>query len=249
MTELANRVAVVTGAARNIGRAIACDLAAGGASVVLVARADKAGLDETAALIRAHGGRAEVILADITDQASVRALAASVESLFGRLDILVNNAALRAEHAFEEITLAQWREVMAVNLDGAFLTTQALMGLLRKSDAGAIINMGGLTAYTGAAKRAHVVAAKAGLDGLTKALAHEFSPLGLTVNLISPGLIDTARQGRSADRPDHHKHHATLVGRRGLPEEVAAMVRHLVGPRGRYITGQTIHVNGGVYLP
>ena len=143
MTELANRVAVVTGAARNIGRAIACDLAAGGASVVLVARADKAGLDETAALIRAHGGRAEVILADITDQASVRALAVSVESLFGRLDILVSNAALRAEHAFEEITLAQWREVMAVNLDGAFLTTQALMGLLRKSDAGAIINMGG----------------------------------------------------------------------------------------------------------
>ena len=143
MTELANRVAVVTGAARNIGRAIACDLAAGGASVVLVARADKAGLDETAALIRAQGGRAEVVIADITDQASMRALALTVESLFGRLDILVNNAALRAEHAFEEITLAQWREVMAVNLDGAFLTTQALMPLLRKSDAGAIINMGG----------------------------------------------------------------------------------------------------------
>jgi len=80
-------------------------------------------------------------------------------------------------------------------------------------------------------------------------MAQEFSPLGLTVNRISPGLIDTARQGRSADRPDRHKHHATLVGRRGLTEEVAAMMRHLVGPRGPYITGQTIHVNGGVYLP
>ena len=80
-------------------------------------------------------------------------------------------------------------------------------------------------------------------------MAQEFSPLGLTVNLISPGLIDTARQGRSADRPDHHKHHSALLGRRGLPEEVAAMVRHLVGPRGRYITGQTIDVNRGVYLP
>jgi 3-oxoacyl-[acyl-carrier protein] reductase len=161
----------------------------------------------------------------------------------------MNNAALCAEHHFEEITLDQWREVMAVNLRGAFLTTQALMSLLRKSDSAAIINMGGLTAYTGAAKRAHVVAAKPGLDGFTKALAHEFAPQGITVNLISPGLIDTQRQGRSADRPDHHKHHATLLGRRGLPEEVAAMVRHLAGPRGRYITGQTIHVNGGVYLP
>ena len=93
------------------------------------------------------------------------------------------------------------------------------------------------------------MAAKAGPDGLTKALAHEFSPMGLTVNLISPGLIYSARQGRSVDRTDHQKHHETLGGRRGLPEEVAAIARHLAGPRGRYITRQTIHVIGGVYLP
>jgi 3-oxoacyl-[acyl-carrier protein] reductase len=247
--ELAQHVAVVTGGARNIGRAIACDLAAGGAAVVLVARSDLAGLEETAGIIRARGGQAHVVQADITNEGSVAALAKEVEAKFGHLDILVNNAALRAEDEFEAITLQQWRDVMAVNLDGAFLVTRAMMPLLKKSKAAAIINMGGLTAYTGAAKRAHVVAAKAALDGLTKALAHEFAPHGITVNLISPGLIDTARHGRSAARPDHHKQHATLLGRRGFPEEVASMVRHLSGPNGRYITGQTIHVNGGVYLP
>ena len=249
MKELSNQVALVTGAARNIGRAIACDLADGGADVVLVARSDRAGLDETAELIRAKGGTALVVQADITDEASVNALAKEVETTFGKLDCLVNNAALRAEDEFEAITLAQWRDVMAVNLDGTFLVTRAMMPLLKKSKAAAIINMGGLTAYTGAAKRAHVVAAKAALDGLTKALAHEFAPIGITVNLVSPGLIDTARHGRSAARPDHHKQHATLLGRRGLPHEVASTVRHLSGPNGRYITGQTIHVNGGVYLP
>ncbi len=239
----------MTGAARNIGRAIACDLADAGADLVLVARSDRAGLDETAALVHAKGGKALVIQADITKEDEVAALMSAITKDFGQLDIVVNNAALRAEDEFEEITLAQWREVMAVNLDGNFLVTRGAMALVKKSKAGAIINMGGLTAYTGAAKRAHVVAAKAALDGLTKALAHEFAPLGITVNLVSPGLIDTARHGRSAGQPDHHKRHATLLGRRGLPEEVASMVRHLAGPHGRYITGQTIHVNGGVYLP
>ncbi|MDB5651778.1 MAG: family oxidoreductase [Hyphomicrobiales bacterium] len=249
MKELAGRVALVTGAARNIGRAIALDLAAGGASVALVARTDRAGLEETAELIRAAGGTAEVILADITDEASVRNMVAHTKEAFGKLDILVNNAALRAEVAFEDITLAQWREVMAVNLEGAFLSTQAALPLLTESDAGAVVNIGGLTAYTGARNRAHVIAAKAGLDGLTKALAQDLAPRGITVNLVSPGLIDTARGGRSAAEPEHHKQHTTLLGRRGRPEEVATMVRHLVGPNGRYITGQTMHVNGGLYLP
>ncbi|MDO9440731.1 MAG: SDR family oxidoreductase [Beijerinckiaceae bacterium] len=249
MQELAGRVALVTGAARNIGRAIALDLAAAGASVALVARADKVGLDEVAALIAKGGGRAEAIVGDITDEASIASIVARTTAAFGSLDIVVNNAALRSEQAFEDITLAQWREVLAVNLEGAFLVSQAALPLLRRSDAPAIVHIGGLTAYTGARNRAHVVAAKAGLDGLTKAMAQDLAPDGITVNLVSPGLIATERAGRSAEQPDHHKHHATLLGRRGRPEEVAAMVRHLAGPNGRYITGQTIHVNGGVYLP
>ncbi|MEN9709504.1 MAG: hypothetical protein RIQ68_1912 [Pseudomonadota bacterium] len=248
MVELKGRVALVTGGARNIGRAIALDLASGGADVVLTARADRAGLDETAALCRAKGVKAEVILADITDVASIKALLAGVETAFGRLDILVNNAALRAETHIDDISVEEWRQVLAVNLDAAFFTAQAALPLLRKSDAGAIINIGGLTAYTGAKNRPHVVAAKAGLDGLTKALAQDLAPV-VTVNLVSPGLIATQRGGSSPTQPDHHKKHTTLLGRRGQPEEVAAMVRHLVGPNGRYITGQTLHVNGGVYLP
>ena len=246
--ELKGRIALVTGGARNIGRAIALDLASAGADVVLTARADQAGLDETAALCRAKGVKAEVILADITDVASIKALIAGVEKAFGRLDILVNNAALRAETHIEEISVEEWRQVLAVNLDAAFFTAQAALPLLRKSDAGAIINIGGLTAYTGAKNRPHVVAAKAGLDGLTKALAQDLAP-SITVNLVSPGLIATQRGGSSPTEPDHHKKHTTLIGRRGDPQEVAAMVRHLAGPNGRYITGQTLHVNGGVYLP
>ena len=248
MSELKGRVALVTGGARNIGRAIALDLASAGANLVLTARADQAGLEETAALCRAKGVKAEVILADITDVASIKSLIAGVEAAFGRLDILVNNAALRAETHIEDISVEEWRQVLAVNLDAAFFTAQAALPLLRKSDAGAIINIGGLTAYTGAKNRPHVVAAQAGLDGLTKALAQDLAP-ALTVNLVSPGLIATQRGGSSPTEPDHHKKHTTLLGRRGQPEEVAAMVRHLVGPNGRYITGQTLHVNGGVYLP
>ena len=246
--ELKGKVALITGGARNIGRAIALDLASAGADVVLTARADQAGLDETAGLCRAKGVKAEVILADITDVASIKTVIAGVERAFGRLDILVNNAALRAETHIEEISAEEWRKVLAVNLDAAFFTAQAALPLLRKSDAGAIINIGGLTAYTGAKNRQHVVAAKAGLDGLTKALAQDLAP-GITVNLVSPGLIATQRGGSSPTEPDHHKKHTTLIGRRGAPEEVASMVRHLAGPNGRYITGQTLHVNGGVYLP
>ena len=131
------------------------------------------------------------------------------------------------------------------SLEGPFLASQAALPALEKTK-GTIVNIGGLTAYTGATHRAHVVAAKAGLDGLTKALAVELAPKGITVNLVSPGMIDTAREGAE---PAHRKTRTTILGRRGKPEEVAAMVRYLAGPNGRYLTGQTIHVNGGVFLP
>lgn len=249
MRELQGKVALVTGAARNIGRAISVELAAAGAAVMGVALSDEAGLAAMAAEVEAAGGKAAFRLADVTDPASARSAVDATLLRFGRLDILVNNAAIRGEVAFEAMTLAQWRQVLAVTLDGPFLVTQAALPALSASEAAAIINIGGLTAYTGARQRAHVVTAKAGLDGLTKALAQELAERGITVNLVSPGLIDTVRVGHSAAEPEHHKRHATLVGRRGRPQEVAAMVRHLAGPNGRYVTGQTIHVNGGAYLP
>ena len=248
MRESEGMAAIVTGASRNIGRAIALALAEGGASIAVVARADLKGAEETAAQIGAKGGRALVILADVTDAAQVKRMVAETVAGFGRLDILVNNAGVRPEMPLEKMTLEEWHRVLAVNLDAAFLCAQAALPHLEKSGRGAIVNIGGLTAYTGASHRAHVVTAKAGLDGLTKALAVELAPKNITVNLVSPGLIDTIRGESSVPSPEHHKKHATLVGRKGKPEEVAAMVRHLAGPNGRYITGQTIHVNGGAYL-
>jgi 3-oxoacyl-[acyl-carrier protein] reductase len=152
---------------------------------------------------------------------------------------------VRPEAPVEEIALEEWRAVMHVSLEGPFLCVQAALPALAKAR-GTIVNIGGLTAYVGASHRAHVVAAKAGLDGLTKALAVELAPRGITVNMVSPGMIETRREGAE---PAHRATRTTPLGRQGKPEDVSAMVRFLAGPRGRYLTGQTIHVNGGVFLP
>jgi 3-oxoacyl-[acyl-carrier protein] reductase len=246
MSELQGRVALVTGAGRNIGRAIALALAAGGASVVVNVRANRAEAEAVAAEI---GANSMVAVADVTDRAAVDAMVAATLARFGRLDILVNNAAVRGEKPFEQLDFATWRNVMAICLDGAFHCAQAALPALKASGAGAIVNIGGLTAHTGAAERAHVVAAKAGLVGFTRALAHDLAPFGITVNNVSPGMMDTVR-GASAghQQPKHHATHATLLGRRGRPDEIGGAVRWLAGPNGRYVTGQVIHLNGGVYL-
>jgi 3-oxoacyl-[acyl-carrier protein] reductase len=244
--ELLGRVALVTGASRNIGRAIALDLAAAGAAVVVNARVS---LEDAAAVVReieAQGGKALVALGDVADEAAVGGIVDAAVARFGRLDIVVNNAAMRPESAFERMSLVEFRAIVAVILEGAFLSTRAALPHLKRSDGAAVINIGGMTGHTGATDRAHVVAGKAGLVGLTKALAHELSPGGITVNCVVPGLIATTRTGAV---PDVHRRNAPLTGRRGQPEEVAAMVRHLAGPAGRFITGQTIHVNGGAFLP
>ena len=248
MRELENRVAIVTGAARNIGRAIAIALAEGGAAIMVVARSDLDAARAVAAEIEEAGGRAHALLADVTDETAVRNMVAETMRHFGALDILVNNAGIRPETPFENMKIEEWDQVLAVTLDGSFLCAQASLEHLTKSDGAAIINIGGLTAYTGAMHRVHVVTAKAGLDGLTKALAVELAPRGITVNCVSPGLIETVRGKHTTTLPEHHKTRVNLAGRRGRPEEVAALVRHLAGPQGRYITGQTIHVNGGAYL-
>jgi len=245
MQELAGKVALVTGGAKNIGRAIALALAEAGANIAIVARQDQAAADATVAAIRAQGVAAEAYLANVADEAEVNAMVNAVVSRFGRLEVLVNNASVRTEVPFAELSFIEWRRIIGIALDGAFLCTKAALSPLAASGTGSIINIGGLTAYTGGEHRAHVIAAKAGLDGLTRALAVELAPQGINVNLVSPGLIETVRAGGT---PQHHKTHGTLVGRRGTPEEVASMVRYLAGPGGRYITGQTIHVNGGAYF-
>src|SRR5687767_9612270 len=244
--ELAGKVALVTGAARNIGRAIAQSLAAGGASVMVNARTSRSEAEKTVELI---GSSAAMHIADITKPEEVKALVEATIQRFGRLDFLVNNAAVRFETSFEKMKYEEWRQVLAIVLDGAFLCAQAALPHLIKAGGGTIINIGGQTGHKGASERAHVITAKAGLAGMTKALALDLAPHKITVNCVVPGTIDSQRGLPGVpDRPAHRRA-PPPIGRRGEPEEIAAMVRMLCGPDARYITGQAIHVNGGGYLP
>ncbi len=245
--ELEGKVAVVTGAGRNIGRAIALALADGGASILVNARSNRAEADAVAREIEAAGHKAVAHIGDVADAGQVQAMVDMAVSHFGRLDILVNNAALRREKPFAEMSYADWREVMNVTLDGAFHCVKACLPHLKQSGAGTIVNIGGLSAHTGARDRAHVVTAKAGIVGFTRALAHDLAPDGITVNCVVPGLIGTPRP-KNTPEPAHHLIHQTITGERGRPEDVAAAVRFLCGPAARYINGQSIHSNGGAYL-
>lgn len=242
-------VALVTGSGRNIGREIALTLASSGIAVAVNVRSSVSEGQRLVDEIVAQGGQALLCVADVTDHAAVTRMMDQISQRWGRLDVLVNNAAVRHEAALSDVLPQDWRATLAVILDGAFFCSQAALPLLRQSPCGAIVNIGGMTARTGAANRVHVVTAKAGLEGMTRALAHELSPEGITVNCISPGMINTVRDGSSASAvPKHHAKHAPLLGRRGTTAEVAASVVWLAGPAARFITGQTIHVNGGAYL-
>ena len=245
--ELNGKAAVVTGAGRNIGRAIALTLADAGASVLVNARSNRAEAEAVVHEIESAGGRAIVHIGDVADAKTVQAMADAAVKAFGHIDILVNNAALRREKSFAEMDYAEWREILDVTLDGAFHCTKACLPALKQSGAGTIVNIGGLSAHTGAKNRAHVVTAKAGIVGLTRALANDLASDGITVNCVVPGLIGTPRP-RDKPEPAHHLTHSTITGARGKPEDVAAMVRFLSGPAARYITGQAIHANGGAYF-
>ena len=246
---LRGQVALITGAARRIGRATALALARSGASVVVNARSSAAEIERVADEVRALGAEAMTHLADVTDEAAVEAMFEAVDARFGRLDILVNNAANRREAPMTEMSFAEWREITGIILDGAFLCTRSALPLMIRSGGGVVINVGGMTGHTGAYNRVHVCAAKAGLTGLTKAVAVEYAKAGITANCVVPGKIGgerakTAGGGGAVPGTGH-----PIVGREGRPEEVAEMVRTLCVPTGRFITGQTIHISGGMYFP
>ena len=244
--ELEGRVALVTGASRNIGRAIALALADGGANVVVNARKSLDEARDVVKEIEKRGGKAVASLADVTDEQAVMTMVRSSIDTFGRLDILVNNAAVRDVTPIEKIDYATWKRVTGIILDGAFLTVKASLLALRESGNGSIVNIGGMSGHTGAMGRPHVVAAKLGLVGLTRGLAHDLAKDHITVNCVVPGLIETQRGASSGSKTAHQ--HEGIVGRRGTVDEVAAVVRFLAGPDARYITGQDWHVNGGAYL-
>jgi 3-oxoacyl-[acyl-carrier protein] reductase len=243
------RVALVTGAGRNIGRAIALALARDGMAIAVNVRSSVAEGQAVVDELTAMGTPALLCVADVTDAQAVQAMVAQVAARFGRLDVLVNNAAIRKEATLADMSSADWRSTLAVVLDGAFHCSQAALPYLQKATEGAVVNIGGLTAHTGAENRVHVVTAKAGLVGLTRALAHDLASHHVTVNCVSPGMIDTVRHGSSVSaQPQHHKKHTPLLGRRGTAEEVADSVAWLAGSQARFVTGQVLHVNGGTYL-
>lgn len=247
--DLAGKVALITGGARNIGRAISRALAAGGAKVMINANTSREAGEETVAMIEKAGGKAALCMGDITDPEAVKHLVDETIKRYGRIDMVVSNAAIRAETPFEKISYAEWKRVISTVLDGAFLVSQAALPHLIKAGGGALVYTGGMTGHKGALHRSHVVAAKGGLAAMTKAVAHDLAEYNITVNCVVPGPIDTVRGLPGApERPDHRKT-LPLIGRRGQPQEIAAMVRMLCGPDARYITGQSIHINGGVLMP
>ena len=245
MGKLDGKVALITGSGRNIGRATALKLAGEGAHIVVNARANQAEADAVAREVRDLGVKSLAILADIGNKDQVDAMVGRALNEFGRVDILINNAAIRPHKPFTEVTVQDWERVRGVVLDGAFYCTQAAIASMVKNQYGRILFFTGEGAFTGGSGRAHVSAAKMGLVGLARALASEFAPQNIRVNVVSPGSIDTRR-----DNPEWYQGRAPNatgipLGRQGHVDEIAAACLFLVSDDGGFITGQTIHVNGG----
>jgi 3-oxoacyl-[acyl-carrier protein] reductase len=244
---LQGKVALVTGAGKNIGRCIALTLARDGAAVLVNGRSDKAAVEAVVGEIAAAGGKAMAAMGDVSDPAVAPRLAAEAAKAFGGVDILVSNAGLRRQTSFLDMKFEEWREIMSVALDGAFLLGKAFVPqMVAKKQGGAFVALSGISTHVGTPNRCHVSASKAGLEGLMRALAVELAPHRITCNAVSPGAIDTARAASAGPRPVENR--PIPLKRFGTVEEIAAMVRLLVGPEGTFITGQTLHVNGGEFL-
>jgi 3-oxoacyl-[acyl-carrier protein] reductase len=244
----AGKVALVTGAGKNIGRQIALDLAKRGASVVVNGRSDHAAVDAVVAEINAAGGQAVGAMADVSDEASTARMVADAVAAFGGIDVLVSNAGLRRQTPFLEMGLAEWREILSVALDGAFILARAAVPHMVARGGGAIVALSGISTHVGTPNRCHVSASKAGLEGLMRALAIELAPHRITCNCVAPGSVDTVRGASAGVAPSALAERGVPLGRKAAVEEISAAVRFLAGSDGRYITGQTLHVNGGVFL-
>lgn len=239
------RTALITGSGRNIGRASALALARDGFNVVINGSVNRAACDEVAAQAERLGVTALVAMGDVGVAAEAERIAAAAIARFGAVDVLVNNAALRPGKPFLETSEAEWRRVIAVDLDAAvWLARACLPGMVAKGW-GRIINFTGMNAIHGYAGRAPVSVAKHGVWGLTKALAKEFGPKGITVNAISPGPIEGECDDAAAAQHVQAMQARVPVGRLGRPEEVAAALRLLASDAGAFINGQMIQVNGG----
>lgn len=251
MSELAGRVAIVTGSSRNIGRAIALALADAGASVVVHGRAPGAEAEAVVQELRGRGARAALVFGDVADPATAASLVAAATGGLGGLDIVVANAAQRSNVPFQQQTREAFERTVAVAFGGTFnLVHRAVPELIRRAEQGhhgfgRIVGLGGMHATRGAPGRSHVMAAKAAIAALLRGLALDLAPWGITANVVAPGTIETVRPASAGAAPPH----GTIpLGRPGRPEDIAAAVRFFCSPAAGWITGQTLHVNGGEYL-
>jgi len=245
--DLEKKVAVVTGAGRGIGRSIAEALAAEGCAVAVCDRDRDVAL-EVAEAIRASGGTAEAFQADVAQRASVQEMAAAVKDSLGEAHILVNNAGFSMDAPLLQMTEEQWDQVVDVNLKGSWLCAQAFVGGMRAKGAGRIINISS-RAHLGENNKTNYCAAKAGVLGLTAALALELGRDNITVNAVAPGLIrtDRVKSLRYFDDIDHRAKQSTPIQRPGVPEDIAAAVVYLASALGAFVSGETLHVTGGRY--
>ena len=242
MDDLIGKVALVTGASRGIGRAAALALAQAGADVAVNYRSREKEAQETCGLIREMGRRVYACPADVSQAPAVARMVENIEKELGWVAILVNNAGILTQKPLGEISEADWDETLAVNLKSAFLVTQKVLPGMRAKRWGRIINLSSVAAQTGGVTGPHYAASKAGLLGLTHSYARHLVKEGITVNAISPALIETEMvSGNLAVTPD-----VVPVGRFGAPDEVAEVIVMLA--KNGYITGQTINVNGGWYM-
>jgi 3-oxoacyl-[acyl-carrier protein] reductase len=248
MATLAGKVALVTGSGRNIGRATVLKLAAEGAHVVVNARSNQEEADAVVREAKELGVKAVAVLADMAKKAEVEALAAKALAEFGRVDILINNAAIRPHKPFLQVTDEDWEHVRGVVLDGALYLTRALIGSMVENKYGRILFFVGDGSISARGSgRAHLSAAKMALIGLARGLATEFAPHNIRVNVVSPGSIDTRRDNPEwyGNRPPNAE--GVPLGRQGTVDEMAATCMFLIGDGAGFITGQTIHANGGAH--
>jgi 3-oxoacyl-[acyl-carrier protein] reductase len=246
MLDLTNRVALVTGASRGIGRAVAVRLAGQGALVIAAARGDHAA--PTAAAIAAAGGRAEAIAVDVTDAEALEKVPPAIVERHGRLDIVVSNAGIARDQLLMRMKRSDWDAVIATNLTAFYTLAQAAVRPMIRQRSGRILGISSVVGQTGNAGQTSYAASKAGMIGFAKALAREVASRGITVNVIAPGLIDTDMTRAVADKAQAEWAAQVPLGRLGTADDVAAAACYLASDEAAYITGHVLAVNGGMYM-